>query len=70
MPFRGPESDYQRNGRTIRVFTAAEDARLLELRGTGHSLKQIADELERGTSSIQMRLITMAAKQRAESETA
>ena len=68
MPFRGPAGDYQRHGRTIRVFTADEDTRLLELRGTGHSLKQIADELGRGTSSIQMRLITLAAKQRAESE--
>ena len=69
MPFRGPESNYQRNGRTIRVFTADEDARLLELRGAGRSLKQIADELGRGTSSIQMRLITLAAKRQVESET-
>ena len=69
MPFRGPESDYQRNGKTIRVFTAMEDVRLLELRGAGRSLKQIADELGRGTSSIQMRLSSLAAKMATRSST-
>ena len=70
MPFRGPEHNYQRNGRTIRVFTADEDRRLLELRQAGRSLKAIADELGRGKSSIQLRLTTLAAKQPRESEMA
>ncbi len=43
-----------------RRFTEAEDAQLEKLRVAGLSLSQIADQMGRARSSVQMRLITLA----------
>jgi IS30 family transposase len=43
-----------------RRFTEAEDAQLEKLRVAGLSLAQIANQMGRARSSIQMRLVTLA----------
>ncbi len=43
-----------------RRFTEAEDAQLEKLRVAGLSLAQIANQMVRARSSIQMRLVTLA----------
>lgn len=43
-----------------RRFTEAEDAQLEKLRVAGLSLAQIAKQMGRAKSSIQMRLVTLA----------
>lgn len=55
-----PGSTYQRNGRTMRLYTPAEDAYLLELEAKGHTLTHIGRLLGRSKTSVRGRLVTLA----------
>lgn len=57
---RGPRIVACRDGRTIRRFTAEEDARLLDLAAQGHGPKRIARMVGRASSSVRMRLANLA----------
>jgi DNA-binding CsgD family transcriptional regulator len=58
-------SDYGRGGHTVRRFTSRDDARLLDMRKRGISVSEIARTLGRNTSSINGRLMTLAARDEA-----
>ncbi len=59
---------HSRGGHQVRRFTAAEDARLLDMIAAGLPRKQIAESLGRPGNSITARLATLARHQaRAES---
>lgn len=60
--------DYQRHGRAVRAFVAAEDAFLLARRKAGWSILAIAKGCAafggvRAVSSVQMRLLKLAASE-------
>lgn len=62
---------YERGGRTVRPWTAADDATLLAMEGRGVSLSLIGRRLGRANSSVRNRLFTLArrqARQEGESE--
>ena len=56
----GPQSNYRRHGRLVRLFTPEEDEQLETMRVAGMSLRAIANKLGRPHSSVQMRLRALA----------
>lgn len=61
---RGPALVY-RGGRPVRRFSAAEDARILAMRGTGARFVDLARELDRPVNSVIGRLYTLGRHQAA-----
>lgn len=52
-----------RNGRVVRLFTVADDRRLMELRETGATFDQIGDALDRRKSSVISKFATLARRE-------
>lgn len=54
---------YRRGGRWVRLFTQAEDARLLDMARNARPLPEIAAELQRSANSIVGRLMVLARRE-------
>ncbi len=57
-----------RNGKIVRLFTVADDRRLMELRAEGATFDEIGDALDRSKSSIVSRFATLARRQARDEE--
>lgn len=67
-PIRLPDTPVKpveilRNGGVVRLFTVADDRRLMELRETGATFDQIGDALDRRKSSVISRFATLARRE-------
>lgn len=54
---------YDRGGHAVRPWTAAEDADLLRLEGGGIAYAEICRRLDRASSSVRGRLLTLARRE-------
>lgn len=60
----------QRGGHTVRPFTEAEDAQLLELERSGTSIANIGRKMDRRHNSVRARLMILARRDARAEETA